>query len=214
MIRVRKSENVPDSLVRTSAYDGEDVKRQLLVDQYEKCYICERIVPIDFVIEHKNSRQHYVDLRQNWSNLFLSCGYCNGKKLHNFDHILAPQVCNVESEIQQLVDYNQKKVVLTPLVNSYAHTQTVTLLDQVFNGSGRIRKIKEEKFFERFISLMNLFAEKVNIFLQDRTAVSRMAVMKELDITQEFLGFKYWIIKSHPILNAEFSEAVAWNKVV
>lgn len=37
MIRERKSENVPSSLLTTSQYDGEDVKAQLLEDQHEKC---------------------------------------------------------------------------------------------------------------------------------------------------------------------------------
>lgn len=37
MIKVYKSSQVPSSLTTTSAYDGEDVKQQLLVDQHNKC---------------------------------------------------------------------------------------------------------------------------------------------------------------------------------
>ena len=55
MIRERKSENVPSSLLTTSQYDGEDVKAQLLEDQHEKCYICERKLGTDFEIEQDGS---------------------------------------------------------------------------------------------------------------------------------------------------------------
>lgn len=52
MIRVKKSHNAPSSLNTTSRYDGEDVKQQLLADQNDKCYLCERKRDTDFEIEH------------------------------------------------------------------------------------------------------------------------------------------------------------------
>ena len=48
MIRLSKSDSIPSSLETTSAYDGEDVKQQLLKDQHEKCYVCERKLETDF----------------------------------------------------------------------------------------------------------------------------------------------------------------------
>lgn len=39
MIRVHKSDTVPESLSRTKAYDGEDVKIQLYADQLEMLYM-------------------------------------------------------------------------------------------------------------------------------------------------------------------------------
>lgn len=81
MIRERKSEKVPSSLLTTSQYDGEDVKAQLLEDQHEKCYICERKLGTDFEIEHLKSQENYSKLQRDWSNLFLACGYCNRKNL-------------------------------------------------------------------------------------------------------------------------------------
>ncbi len=82
MIRVHKSENVPESLSRTKAYDGEDVKIQLYADQLDKCYICERVRDTDTHIEHCVSRNGNAGLAQEWDNLFLSCSYCNLKKLN------------------------------------------------------------------------------------------------------------------------------------
>lgn len=101
MIKVHKSPNIPSSLTTTAAYDGEDVKRQLLADQHDKCYICERNRDTDFEIEHHKSQTNYPDLVQNWDNLFMGCRYCNGKKSSDFDNTLNPKDCCIEDEIEQ-----------------------------------------------------------------------------------------------------------------
>lgn len=64
MIRVHKSDTVPESLSRTKAYDGEDVKIQLYADQLDKCYICERVRDTDTHIEHCVSRNANGELVQ------------------------------------------------------------------------------------------------------------------------------------------------------
>ena len=55
MIKVYKSPDAPSSLATTTRYDGEDVKLQLLADQHDKCYICERRRDTDYEIEHHKS---------------------------------------------------------------------------------------------------------------------------------------------------------------
>ena len=74
MIKVQKSPNVPSSLTTTTAYDGQDVISQLLADQHDKCYICERNRDTDFEIDHHKSQANYPDLVQEWDNLFMGCG--------------------------------------------------------------------------------------------------------------------------------------------
>ena len=111
MIKVYKSTNIPSSLTKTSAYDGEDVKRQLLADQHDKCYICERNRVTDFEIEHHKSKKNYPDLSQEWDNLFMGCEYCNKKKSNVFDDILNPSICNIEDVIEQRIDYANKKAL-------------------------------------------------------------------------------------------------------
>ena len=73
MIRERKSEKVPFSLLNTSQYDGEDVKEQLLKDQHGKCYICERKMGTDFEIEHFKSKNNNPELRQEWTKNGQTC---------------------------------------------------------------------------------------------------------------------------------------------
>lgn len=104
MIRVAKNSAAPLSLSTTSAYDGEDVKIALRNDHFEKCYICERHLVTDFQIEHLKSQKNHPALTQDWNNLFHSCGYCNGKKLNNYDHIIDPATNNVEQQIKQEID--------------------------------------------------------------------------------------------------------------
>ena len=111
MIKVYKDSHIPSSLTTTSAYDGEDVKRQLLADQYDKCYICERNRDTDFEIEHHKSQTNYPNLIQDWNNLFMGCGYCNRKKSSCFDNILNPKECNIEDEIEQRIDFINKKAL-------------------------------------------------------------------------------------------------------
>ena len=64
MIRIKKSLCAPASLSTSKQYDGEDVKEQLMKDQHEKCYICERKLVTDFEIEHFKSASNYPHLIQ------------------------------------------------------------------------------------------------------------------------------------------------------
>ena len=117
MIRISKSQIVPESLTETQTYDGEDVQERLLHDQHRKCYLCERTRDVqerllhdqhrkcylcertrttDFEIEHHKSKKNFPESQQDWENLFLVCGYCNKRKASLFDNIVNPTVCNVE----------------------------------------------------------------------------------------------------------------------
>lgn len=212
MIRVRKSQAAPKSLTTSKAYDGEDVKKQLLQDQFGKCYVCEKECITDFEVEHYKSEKHYPNLRQNWDNLLLACGYCNRKKSDNFDNLLNPVQDSIESEIEQTIDYVHKKAVFVPQNTDTSHLKAVRLLETVFNGTHHSRKIKEEQFFEYFLGVMNRFQESVCDYLISPNAANFEAVRDELSINKEFLGFKYWIIKSNPTLEAAFGKDIIWNK--
>lgn len=176
MIRVSKSPSIPTTLTTTKAYDGEDVKQQLLQDHHDKCYICERTRDTDFEIEHHQSERNHPELIQDWNNLFLSCRYCNGKKLNYLDNTLNPLSVNIEDEIKQEIDYTNKKAVFTPANATPAHSETTKLLDRIFNGTHKLRKIKEERFFEYFLSVMNRFQDLLNKYLTSPTPQNERAV--------------------------------------
>lgn len=212
MIRIKKSENVPQSLVRTTAYDGVDVQRQLLVDQYKKCYICECNVEANFHIEHLNSKN---DNRQKWSNLFLSCGYCNVRKLGLFDDMMNPTLHNVEDIIEQRIDTSTKTASFKSNHSSVAVAQTIRLLERLFNGKdakSNSRNPHEEVFYDKVEMIINSFLKKAIDFCMDSSVVNLSSIKEELTIDKELLGFKYWIIKDNPQLYAVFKDDVKWNK--
>lgn len=212
MIRVTKDPNIPTSLTTTKAYDGEDVKRQLLIDHFEKCYICERHLCTDFEIEHHKSKKHHPHLIQDWNNLYLCCKYCNGKKLENFDNTLHPATVNIEENIMQSIDFKNNKALFSAIYSNPEHQETIELLDRIFNGTGKIRKIKEERFFEYIIGCVNYFLQLVINYQNNSTLENADLIRNELQINKECLGFKYWIIKSNPVLYSAFAADMVWNK--
>lgn len=212
MIRVRKSITAPLSLSSTQAYDGEDVKKHLLDDQSNKCYLCERKLETDFQIEHYKSQENYPEHVQDWENLFLGCSYCNGKKLAQFDNILNPVSINVEEEIRQIIDFESKKAVFTSKNKDCAHAETIELLSRIHNGTKRVRNIKEEKFIVHVISVLNRFLGLVDKYLNHASVENEKQVRNELQTDKEMLGFKYWIIKDNPLLFSVFENDIKWNK--
>ena len=214
MIKVFKKSTSPESLTAQKKYDSEEVKQQLIADHQGKCYLCERTVTTDFQVEHLHSQEHFPKEKYDWHNLFLSCSYCNGKKSNLFDDILNPAQEPIESLITQELDYLNKKAVFKQ-VNTPASTevqQTLSLLERIFNGTHKMRKIKEERFFEDFLSKMNAFQKAINNFLVTDNYETRLALQEELTTDREYLGFKYWIIQSNPNLLCEFAKDITWNK--
>jgi len=212
MIQLQKTTTAPASLATKNKYDGEDVKALLAEDHYDKCYICERQLTTDFQVEHLHSQKHYPDEKYNWENLFFVCSYCNGKKSANFDGIVNPTKEAIEEKIVQKLNYRDNKADFIRNDTSKAIEQTIILLKRIFNGKNAIRKVREEKFFKEFISKMNNFEKAINDYLSAPTSETKEVVRELLSIEQEFLGFKYWIIKNNPTLFREFSNNIIWNK--
>lgn len=212
MIRVHKSPQVPTSLINTSNYDGEDVKRQLDDDQHSKCYICERHRVTDFEIEHLKSQTNYPSLVQEWDNLFMGCGYCNRKKSSKFDNILNPVDNNIEDTIEQRLDHKNKRAFFKSDINDAQHNNTIELLNRIYNGTSHIRNIKEEKFFEYTLSIINRFLQLVYLYLESPSSENAKSIRDELAIDKEMLGFKYWIIRDKPALYDVFAQDIIWNK--
>ena len=72
---------------------------------------------------------------------------------------------NIEEEIEQRIDFVGKKVLFSSHVNDTEHTKTIELLNKIFNGSKHVRTIKEERFFEQAISIINRFSDLVYSYL-------------------------------------------------
>ena len=212
MIRGVKSEVAPASLASKKHYNGEDVQQQLLEDHKGKCYICERNMGTDFEIEHLVSQSGNDNLRYEWGNLLVACGYCNKRKSNGYDKMVNPLQANVEDEIKQELDWGENKAVFTALVDDEAHRNTVMLLMRLHNGKMKMRSTMEGEFWREIKSKMNDFRRKVDVYLEHPTEENRALVSGELRIEKELLGFKYWIIRDNEQLNREFGGEMVWNK--
>ena len=212
MIRVYKHPDAPSSLTTTKNYDGEDVKKQLLADQHDKCYLCERNRDTDFEIEHHKSEHNYPDLVQDWDNLYMGCGYCNRKKSDSFDNTLVPNGCNIEDDIEQSIDFANKKAVFSSKVDDGQHNETIELLYRIYNGTKRVRTFKEERFFEQVLGIVNRFADLIKNYQENPSRDNKKAVSDELTIDKEMLGFKYWMVKKDNVLSQVFANDIIWNK--
>jgi len=212
MIRIKKSLDVPHSLLSKSRYDCEDVKKKILEDQSNKCYLCERLLSTDFEIEHLKSKNNYRDLIYDWNNLLIACSYCNGKKLDQFDEIINPITNNIEDDIEQRLDFINKKAVFTSCKNTQEYGKCIELLNRIYNGTGSSRKIKEERFFIQISDDINHFYELVMDYQKSPTTENKEKIKEELLINSEALGFKYWIIKDNPRLYSEFGSLLIWNR--
>lgn len=211
MIQLQKTTTAPVSLATKNKYDGEDVKALLAKDHYDKCYICERQLTTDFQVEHLHSQKNYPNEKYNWENLFFVCSYCNGKKLANFDGIVNPTKEAIEEKIVQTLNYDKADFATDD--TSVAIQQTIKLLNRIFNGKqSNLRDFNEKAFFRDFSIRMSVFEQAVNDYLSAPTPETKEVIRELLSIEQEFLGFKYWIIKNNPTLFREFSNNIIWNK--
>lgn len=213
MIRLYKHSVVPQSLIGQNSWKSDDVNSQLKTDQHSKCYLCERKLITDFQVEHLKCRKNHAHLAYCWENLFWSCDYCNKKKSDLFDNILNPVENNIEDLIYQKIDFPKSYVEFhCQDPNSEKGETTVQLLSRIFNGSNRMRTIREQHFYDYAKSRITLFQKMVLSWLKNYSAAERDAIIEELDINAEFLGFKYWIIRSNSKLLSEFSNYIVWNK--
>jgi hypothetical protein len=217
MIRVAKCVDIPPSLLvaGNTRHNHPDVIEQLIEDHKGKCYVCERICVTDYEIEHLQSNKNFDELRTSWNNLFFSCNYCNGKKLHYFDNILNPSLHNIEEIIDcnhiaetKYVDFDSN------IIDNPQIIETISLLNRVFNGTGKMRMRREERFYEYFLSRILNFLSVVDKYISAKTIPNRNIVIEELGIEQEFLAFKYHILKQRPDLFEEFAPSMVWNKVI
>lgn len=212
MIRVRKSENAPEELA-TNGYKDDQVKRAILDDQDEKCYICERKVTTDYQVEHLVPQAKNDEEANDWSNLYIACNYCNDKKKTSFDNLAHPDTYNVEEVIVHSFDAMKEQVVFTTTSTDPGVLQTVKLLERMFNGTNPPKRVlMETRFYNQFKMRYNYFQSVVHDYLSGRTEEMRPVIESLIGIKSDFLAFKYAVIMGNETLRRDFGEMVRWNK--
>ncbi len=209
MIQIHKSLQAPPaSLLLRHSYAGQDVQRQLLADQQDKCYLCERICITDYQVEHLRPCAKYPDLEFEWENLFLACSYCNQRKSSLYIDLPEPHRVPIAKLLKQKIDFTRKMLDVEPY-DQAALGSLPSFLLRLFNGKRVLREGKEERFFEYCLSRVLAFQELCMKYLLKPNDVTRQAVSLELSEKSEFLGLKYWLICSYPELENAFSAEIA-----
>lgn len=212
MIRVRKREDAPAELA-TKGYTDDVVKRAILEDQDDKCYICERKVTTDYQVEHLASQKHDAAGVNEWENLYIACNYCNDKKKTSFDDIQHPDTYNVEDVIRHSVDLENEHVTFTTTSDDPGVEKTVKMLDRMFNGTNAPKRVlMETRFYNQFKRNYNNFQGVVHDYLSGRQEEMRPVIETLIGLKSEYLAFKYAIIMENDILRRDFAESVKWNK--
>ncbi len=214
MIRVNKTAEIPPSLQEAFCvhYDGHDVQESLYNDHHGKCYLCEQQTGKNFEIEHLKSKAtgYSPELEFSWTNLFLACKYCNGRKPNSFE-ILDPTTINIEDVISQHIDLYSKKVEFKSSQSGLNVQHTIELLDKLFNGKTRIRDKRGQILYEDLHREISFFFEMLIQYKSTKNSKNKQIIIDCLSINKEFLGFKYWIIKDHNMYD-EFNDFMVWNK--
>ena len=204
MIHVNKSTNPPPEL-ESKGYSDDAVRKLLLSDQYDKCYLCERKLHTNYQVEHLKSRKNFPALEDDWSNLFMACEYCNGKKLDDYDDILNPASVHVELIISQKYDAKSETFCFEPvgeIEDEDGRERTITLLNGLFNGNDpKMPTLKEQRFRQEFRMVYNAFQELLNDWIEHQDDAEKLKTIESaLGNEEEYLGFKYWLIESIPRL--------------
>lgn len=212
MIRVKKRDEAPEEL-EGKGYTDDSVKRAILEDQDDKCYLCERKVTTDYEVEHLASQSNNADMINQWGNLYIACGYCNRKKQNLFDDIKHPDKYNVEDEIVHGFDPMSDHVEFKTSSTDPGIVKTVKLLDRLFNGNNApMRNLKENRFYEEFKMNYNFFQNVVHDYLAGHTEEMRPVITELIGRKNNYLAFKYAVIMQNEILRHDFGELVVWNK--
>ena len=149
MIRICKNADKPQTLDKS--YNTDEVCKQLLMDQNDKCYLCERRLTTDYQVEHFKSQANNGDLKQTWENLFVACGYCNNKKSNKYDDILDPTQYDIETIIEHSNDFVNQKAIFDSDNRTSEVLSTIKLLNLLFNGKLSYRNCREQRFYDEFI---------------------------------------------------------------
>ncbi|WP_299288808.1 hypothetical protein [uncultured Mucilaginibacter sp.] len=215
MIRVYKSEVVPPSLQveNCKKYDNQDVQDSLVKDQHQKCYLCEQNTNKSYQIEHLRAKAENFnpELKFVWTNLLLSCSYCNGRKPNSFK-LLDPVTNNVEDIITHRLDFSNNMVVFETSRNGIQENNTTKLLSKLFNGEVNLRDKKTQILFEDLQREIIFFLGLLNTYNLKKDHENKLKVIDSLNIKKEFLAFKYWIIKNNKTFYNDFKEYIIWNK--
>lgn len=212
MIKInrRKTDKVKSAIAslqrakeQNGSYNTPEVNSALWEIFHGKCYICENKQATSYQIEHLQSHQGNIDLKNDWNNLFLSCTHCNNTKLNKYEPILDCTKDNVDELIAfrkrgyfgtdeelefEVLDLTQ------PILN------TKRLLEEVYYGSTPQKKMEAKILRKVLRKELSKFKEYVREYLEadgeDKEDLKYL-VKQQIADASPFAAFKRWLIRDN-----------------
>jgi hypothetical protein len=223
MIFHAKSQPAPECLASEKLkangnYNCEGVLNRLKEDFRNKCYLCEDKEPHSINTEHFKPHRGDIDLKFAWDNLFYCCAHCNNTKLakNKYDDILNCTV--VDDQVDKKIKYHinpwpKERAEITAIEEGDRISNTVDLLDQIYNGTTELKKIESAnirtKLLKEIRNFQNLLFEYYDDnYNDDEREKIKSAIVRQLRPTSNFTAFKLWVIRDNEELANEFGEYI------
>ena len=218
MINIIKSQPAPLCLsVEKKKAQGDykcgEILEKIKTDFHNKCYLCEEREPSTINVEHFRPHKGDKDLKFDWNNLFFACSHCNNTKLAKYNNLLD---CTDNSKIiVELLKFDIKpfpreKVNITALNSEPQVTSTAKLLNDIYNGTTKLKNIEDlnikNKLIKEIIEFQSILQEyytEPGLTKQDKQDLKKK-LKRKLSPEASFTAFKIWIIKNNDDLYQDF----------
>lgn len=196
MFKIERCKQAPPSLAKerlkaSGTYNCPDVIKQLRIDSFNKCYICE-VYPSDIEVEHRLPHKNgkYIDRKFDWNNLFLVCPHCNNvKKNEKYDSEIIDCCKEDPDDLIKLVLRNDDVEAINK-TNRQDVALMVELINEVFNLTNTgIRIYACEERVKRLQGVMNTFYKELGNYIMTKNPEAYHNVVAMLSRKAEFAGF-------------------------
>lgn len=200
MIRVYRTEPEPESLKDKGNRWEKDLLTRLQQDFHDKCYICGKRLDADGEVEHLLpvlGTQH-PERKYQWSNLFWSCGHCNGIKSTRTG-ILDCCTYDPETYLRQKGDGTGEdgfQVEVEPLVPNHLEAEaTAKLIKECYSATNTaMRELICEKKREKLKDRIDTIDGALLTYVEMRDNNEDLTVQREIlqgmvQLDREYAGF-------------------------
>ena len=221
MINIVKSQPAPACLAIEKAkangtYRCGDVLSRLVIDFFNKCYLCGEHAPSSLNIEHflAHHQGKNRNLLFDWLNLFLVCSHCNNTKLAKaiYDHILNctdPNDLVTEWIEFHINPYPMEYAIITARKDDVRVQNTVALLDEIYKGKTLNKELEANNIRRKIVDEICSFQKlllgfyELGMSQEEKDDIKRQ-IRRKISLESPFTAFKLWIIKRNAYLMTEF----------
>lgn len=217
MVYFEKSQPAPDCLEteKTKAkgdYKCSNVLERIKTDFKNKCYICEYAEPTTINVEHFIPHKEDKELKFDWNNLFWSCGHCNNTKLASYTNILncTDSSEDIENKLKYVFrPFPFEKVQIIELDSSPKTLMTKKLLDDVYNGTTKLKNIESANLRNKLLEEIREFQDLLCEYFKEKySPVEKeyflVRIKGHINRGSNFTAFKRWIILENETLKKQF----------